>query len=250
MVANAILLESGLSFLGLGDPNLMSWGFMIGAGRSVIRLAWWMSVFPGLAIFLTVLALNLVGEGLGDALNPRLARRRMSLLAVEDLTIALPPGGDRTHAVSGVSFTLDAGEVLCIVGESGSGKSVSAGAIMGLLPAGAAARERAHPVRGPRRCSTCPKPRMRALRGARLGMIFQEPMTALNPLMRVATRSPRCWPCTAPRRRHAGGCAELLAAVNLPDPVRLARAYPHLLSGGQRQRVMIADGARAGAARC
>ena len=76
MVASAILLESALSFLGLGDPNLMSWGFMIGAGRSVIRLAWWMSVFPGVAIFLTVLALNLVGEGLSDALNPRLARRR------------------------------------------------------------------------------------------------------------------------------------------------------------------------------
>jgi len=76
MVASAILLESALSFLGLGDPNVMSWGFMIGAGRSVIRLAWWMSVFPGVAIFLTVLALNLVGEGLSDALNPRLARRR------------------------------------------------------------------------------------------------------------------------------------------------------------------------------
>jgi len=76
MVASAILLESGLSFLGLGDPNLMSWGYMIGAGRSVIRLAWWMSVFPGVAIFLTVLALNLVGEGLSDALNPRLAHRR------------------------------------------------------------------------------------------------------------------------------------------------------------------------------
>jgi peptide/nickel transport system permease protein len=76
MVATAILLESALSFLGLGDPNLMSWGFMIGSGRSVIRIAWWMSVFPGVAIFLTVLALNLVGEGLNDALNPRLARRR------------------------------------------------------------------------------------------------------------------------------------------------------------------------------
>jgi peptide/nickel transport system permease protein len=75
MVASAILLESALSFMGLGDPNLMSWGFMIGAGRSVIRLAWWMSVFPGLAIFFTVLALNLVGEGLNDALNPRLARK-------------------------------------------------------------------------------------------------------------------------------------------------------------------------------
>ena len=76
MVASAILLESALSFLGLGDPNLMSWGYLIGAGRSVIRLAWWMSVFPGIAIFLTVLALNLVGEGLTDALNPRIARRR------------------------------------------------------------------------------------------------------------------------------------------------------------------------------
>jgi len=79
MVATAILLESSLSFLGLGDPNLMSWGFMIGSGRSVIRIAWWMSVFPGIAIFLTVLALNLVGEGLNDALNPRLAGRRGAL---------------------------------------------------------------------------------------------------------------------------------------------------------------------------
>lgn len=76
MVASAILLESALSFLGLGDPNLMTWGFLIGSGRSVIRIAWWMSVFPGLAIFVTVLALNLVGEGLSDALNPRLARQR------------------------------------------------------------------------------------------------------------------------------------------------------------------------------
>ena len=72
MAATAILLESSLSFLGLGDPNLMSWGFLVGSGRSVIRIAWWMSVFPGLAIVVTVLALNLVGEGLSDALNPRL----------------------------------------------------------------------------------------------------------------------------------------------------------------------------------
>ena len=75
MVATAVLLESALSFLGLGDPNLISWGYMIGAGRTVIRMAWWISFFPGLAIALTVLALNLVGEGLSDALNPRLARK-------------------------------------------------------------------------------------------------------------------------------------------------------------------------------
>lgn len=74
MVATAILIESSLSFLGLGDPNMMSWGFMIGAARTVVRTAWWMSFFPGLAILLTVLALNLVGEGLNDALNPRLSR--------------------------------------------------------------------------------------------------------------------------------------------------------------------------------
>lgn len=76
MVAAAILIESSLSFLGLGDRNVMSWGYIIGAGRTVIRQAWWVSFFPGLAILLTVLALNLVGEGLNDALNPRLAHRR------------------------------------------------------------------------------------------------------------------------------------------------------------------------------
>jgi peptide/nickel transport system permease protein len=76
LVATAVLLESALSFLGLGDPNVMSWGYMIGAARTVMRQAWWMPFFPGLAIVLTVLALNLVGEGLSDALNPRLARGR------------------------------------------------------------------------------------------------------------------------------------------------------------------------------
>jgi peptide/nickel transport system permease protein len=75
-IASAILIESALSFMGLGDPNLMSWGFMIGAARTVIRQAWWMSVFPGIAILLTVLAINLVGEGLNDTLNPRISRKR------------------------------------------------------------------------------------------------------------------------------------------------------------------------------
>ena len=75
MVATAILLESSLSFLGLGDPNAMSWGYMIGAARTVIRSAWWLSFIPGVAIVVTVLALNLIGEGLNDALNPHLARK-------------------------------------------------------------------------------------------------------------------------------------------------------------------------------
>lgn len=75
MVATAILIESGLAFLGLGDPNVISWGFLIGAGRTVLRSAWWVCTFPGIAILLTVLAINLIGEGLNDALNPRLRER-------------------------------------------------------------------------------------------------------------------------------------------------------------------------------
>lgn len=71
VVATAILFESGLSFLGLGDPNIMSWGLMIGAGRPAIRTAWWISGVPGIAILITVLAINLVGDGLNEALNPR-----------------------------------------------------------------------------------------------------------------------------------------------------------------------------------
>jgi peptide/nickel transport system permease protein len=75
MVATAILTESGLSFLGLGDPNQMTWGNMIGIGRTVLRRAWWMTAIPGVTILITVLAINLVGEGLNDALNPRLKVR-------------------------------------------------------------------------------------------------------------------------------------------------------------------------------
>ncbi|OWT73743.1 MULTISPECIES: ABC transporter permease [unclassified Achromobacter] len=75
LVANAILLESGLSFLGLGDPNVMSWGLLISAGRTSLRTAWWVCTFPGIALLLTVLAINLVGDGLNEAFNPRLRDR-------------------------------------------------------------------------------------------------------------------------------------------------------------------------------
>ena len=162
----------------------------------------------------------------------------MSLLSVEDLTIALPPGGDRAQAVSNVSFVVDPGEVLCIVGESGSGKSVTAAAIMGLLPR-TLRGERGRILFEGRDLLALPDHAMRALRGAHLGMIFQEPMTALNPLMRVGDQVAEVLAVHGASDAK-GRVPELLAAVNLPDPARLARVYPHLLSGGQRQRVMIA----------
>ena len=161
----------------------------------------------------------------------------MSLLSVENLSVALPKSGDRTHAVQDVSFTLDAGEILCIVGESGSGKSVSAAAIMGLLPPALRldggrimldATDLAHQT----------PDSMRAIRGARIGMIFQEPMTALNPLMRVGDQIAEVLQVHG--QADPARVRELLALVNLPDPAQIIRSYPFRLSGGQRQRVMIA----------
>ncbi len=161
----------------------------------------------------------------------------MSLLSVEGLTVALPPGGDRVHAVEDVSFSLEAGEILCIVGESGSGKSVSAGAIMGLLPPALRVAGGRIGFEGNDLLRASPGA-LRGLRGARLGMIFQEPMTALNPLMRVGDQVAEVMQVHGVT--VGSRVRELLDAVHLPDPARILRSYPHRLSGGQRQRVMIA----------
>jgi peptide/nickel transport system ATP-binding protein len=161
----------------------------------------------------------------------------MSLLEVERLTVSLPKGAERSHAVEDVSLSLDRGEILCIVGESGSGKSVSTGAIMGLLPRGLKAAGRI--VFEGRDILGRGEAEMRELRGSRIGMIFQEPMTALNPLMRVGDQIAEVMQVHG-RGRGGERVQALLEAVGLPDPPQLARAYPHRLSGGQRQRVMIA----------
>ncbi len=163
----------------------------------------------------------------------------MSLLEVDRLTVALPPGGERPEAVSDASFTLDRGEILCIVGESGSGKSMCASAIVGLLPPGLRVRAGRIGFEG-RDLARLPPADLRAIRGARIGMIFQEPMTALNPLQRVGEQIAEVLEVHGHFENNRRRVMELLEAVNLPDPVHLVRAYPHLLSGGQRQRVMIA----------
>ncbi len=161
----------------------------------------------------------------------------MSLLRVEGLTVALPRGSERPHAVEDVSFTLEAGEIVCIVGESGSGKSVSVSALMGLLPPTLKPVAGRILFEGSDVLQATPAA-LRALRGARIGMVFQEPMSALNPLMRVRDQ-------VAETMRVHGvepgtRVLDLLEAVGLPDPPAIASAYPHQLSGGQRQRVMIA----------
>jgi len=163
------------------------------------------------------------------------------LLRVQGLNVAIQGGGSRAYAVKDVSFDIHANEVVCLVGESGSGKSVTSHAIMGLLPEGVRVDGGQILLRGNNVLALNANER-RKLRGRKLGMIFQEPMTALNPIMRVGAQVDEVFQLHTDwdaARRHAR-VQELFEAVRLPDPQRLARAYPFELSGGQRQRVMIA----------
>ena len=163
------------------------------------------------------------------------------LLSVRNLTIALPAGGDRRYAVRDISYDVRAGEILCIVGESGSGKSMSANAIMGLLPDYLAPQSDQILLRGTDLLQQ-DEARLQSMRGKDMAMIFQEPLSALNPLMTVGEqiaevmRVHNAYPGEARNRR----VLELLEFVGLPDPATLYHVYPFRLSGGQRQRVMIA----------
>ncbi|KRQ17782.1 microcin ABC transporter ATP-binding protein [Bradyrhizobium manausense] len=163
------------------------------------------------------------------------------ILSIEQLTLALPAGADRTFAVEDVSLALHAREILCVVGESGSGKSLCASAAMGLLP------HAIRPVAGAIRFEGRDLLRLapaewRTLRGRRIAMIFQEPMTALNPVIRIGDQIMEAFEAheqlTPPERQER--VRALLEEVGLRDLERIIRSYPHQMSGGQRQRVMIA----------
>jgi len=162
-------------------------------------------------------------------------------LRVHDLTIALPGMMDRGHAVRDISFELRRGEILCIIGESGSGKSVTASAVMGLLPKVMRATSGSITFKGAD-LLTLPEPQMRALRGREIAIIFQDPLSALNPLMTIGAQIREVLDthgAGAPEAR-AARVVEMLEEVGLPDPALIQHQYPFRLSGGQRQRVMIA----------
>jgi len=165
----------------------------------------------------------------------------MALLEVENLVVDIPLSGGTLHAVSGVSFSLERGETLAIVGESGSGKSMTSLALMQLLPR-RAVRRASRLVFDGVDLAGMPEARMRALRGNRLAMIFQEPMTSLNPSYTIgnqlieALRCHRSVTLAAARDR----AVHLLEKVGIPAAGRRLNQYPHQLSGGLRQRVMIA----------
>ena len=167
----------------------------------------------------------------------------MALLDIDELSVAFDTEGDTVTVVDRISFDVEAGETLGIVGESGCGKSVTALSIMGLLPkpagriVGGDIRFRSESL------PSLPPERMRGIRGNRIAMIFQEPMTALNPVHRVGRQLAETYalhqsdlPDEAVHRRTLG----LLEQVGIPAPEQRLSEYPHQLSGGMRQRVMIA----------
>ena len=170
------------------------------------------------------------------------ADAKQPVLDVRGLSVTLPKGADRLHAVEDVSFNVHRGEIVCVVGESGSGKSVTGQTIMGLIP-----RKDLTPVAGEvdllgEDMLKKTDAELRALRGVRMAMIFQEPMTALNPVMKVGDQIAEMLEIhtsmsAAERRARV---FEGMEDVNLPDPGLMVNSYPHQLSGGQRQRIMIA----------
>ena len=166
------------------------------------------------------------------------------LLSIQDLSIVLPSSGDRSHAVDRLSLDIAENEIVCLVGESGSGKSMTAHAILGLLPPRVTIDARSRVLLEGTDLTKLPAAQMRKLRGERIAMVFQEPMSALNPLQRIGAQV-----AEALQLHNAAGlgaatieerCLAIIDAVGLPSPKQIIRSYPFQLSGGQRQRVMIA----------
>jgi peptide/nickel transport system permease protein len=271
--ASGVLLETGLGFLGLGNTNA-SWGELVTEASQNLGTDPWLLVPSGGIIITFILAMGLVGDGIRDALAesatgaaprqravpaprhsqdgtvPRQARRTAGtpgtpraegLLEVDGLTVSLLIDGTPTEVIRDVSFDLAPGEALGIVGESGCGKSVTAAALIGLLPEGGRVAAGSIWFDGADLARADPAT-LRRIRGRRIGWISQDPISSLDPSCTVGAQVAECVRVyTRCGRRAAWRHAlELLERVRMPDPAGVAKSYPHQLSGGMAQRVGIA----------
>jgi peptide/nickel transport system permease protein len=270
----ALIFQTGLDFLGLAtQPPTASWGSMVAEGAQNIVTDSWMIVPPGCLIALMILAFGLLGDGVRDSYAagwaasaaPGDARRRAArvvatphdgslsaplsdaLLSVRDLSVALDGPGGPVPVVDGVSFDVRSGEALGIVGESGCGKTMTALALMGLLPDAARVTGGEFVFAG-RTLHDMTESGFRGLRGSEISIISQEPVMSLDPSFTVGAQigevvRHRLGASRADARRRA---LELLDLVNLPNPERVYGSYPFQLSGGMAQRVAIAAALAAG----
>ena len=282
-LGTTIFLLAGLAILGIGYPvGSAAWGSMLSDAFENVSRSFWNMFYPGMAITLTVLAFNLVGDGLRDAFGldrgslygarvslgltvaGRPGRRTEAaateadateatdatdgaatparLLEVRELTVEIVGHGGRLRALDGVSVGVGHGEIVALVGESGAGKSVMSLAIMRLLPSPPFEITDGSIDFGGRDLTTLTFNEMREVRGREVAMIFQDPMMGLNPAYTVGRQIAEAVELHGDvgRRVAEQRAVEMLDRVRIPDPQRVARAYPHELSGGMRQRAMIA----------
>ena len=274
LFAQAILAEAGLSFLGIGaGSDQASWGRMLRDAQLSIDRTIWPAIPPGLAVFSTVVAFNVFGDGLRDAFAREARGGRIGVgdvqrrearpidnegvpvqeaggssatdpvLTVRGLSVAFPRLGtdDDVEVVSGIDLDVGRGEVVALVGESGSGKSITALSILGLVPNPGQASASSIMLDGSELVEM-PFEQLSRIRGTDIGVIFQEPFAALNPAHTVGRQ------VAEPLRYHLGmsraaaraRTIELLAEVGIPDPESRIDAYPHEFSGGMAQRVVAA----------
>lgn len=258
-----ILETAGLSFLGLGSqPPQADLGSMLGEARSALITAPHTSIVPGVMILLIVMSVNLLGDGIRDALDPRLrsgalarpmaatrvdratapVQQAEGLLRIEDLETQFHIGKKTYRAVNKVSLSLQPGECLGLIGESGSGKSVTALSVMGLVASppgvitGGAAWLDGQDLIG------APYEKLRSLRGRRVAYIFQDPLSTLHPLYRIGDQLIEAIRVHEPVsfKEAQKRAIKLLNDVRIPNAKARAASYPHELSGGMRQRVGIA----------
>ncbi len=275
-----ILVEATLSFLGFGlTPPTPSWGSLLAEGRRNLIIAPWLAIIPGIAIMLTVLAINLTADGAGDVLDPKLKKgifRRVRqeepsnkiasaqanqdsepvrsgpavtkgdthsppLVEVHNLSVEFPLGDRVVKAVRHVSFQVDRGQTLGIVGESGSGKSVTASAIIQLIDSPGRVTSGEILFQG-RDLTRSGDNEVAQLRGTKIGMIFQNPTSSLNPVISIGSQMVE----TIRQHQQVSSAAardiasRALLDVGIGDPQGILSQYPFQLSGGMNQRVMIA----------
>lgn len=265
--AQVLLVAAVLSFLGVGSPpDSYDWGAMLNQARTPMYDSPWQIVPAGLAIVLTVLAFNLVGDGIRDAVGRdhstnalRAHRARKSdtsataseitpavgqeqpLLSARMLSVAFPAADGEISIVSNVTLDVRSGETVAIVGESGSGKTMTALALLGLVPVPGRVSAGRVMFNG-QDVTNLSEREWRAIRGKDIGFVFQEPTTTLNPSRTIGAHFVEVLGCHLGMAKRAASqrAVDLLRLVRVAEPERRLHEYPHQLSGGMAQRVALA----------
>jgi peptide/nickel transport system permease protein len=269
-VGAVLLAEAGLSFIGLGvQPPDASWGTMLSTAAAYMDLHWFLAIPPGIAIILTVLSVNLIGDVIRDGIGRGITvaarqevpvrrveeaglaeasvlihspRRPDEVLRVEGLQVTVAsPDGTGVPLITNLSLSIAKGETLGLVGESGSGKTLTGLAILGLTSVALRITHGSIMLNG-RDLRTLSQRQIETVRGNEVAMVFQDPTTSLNPAFTVGSQIAEVLRKKKGLSRKAAWerTVELIDRVGIPRPEERARAFPHELSGGMAQRIAIA----------